>query len=152
MAIIMTNQQWDGFVLCACFGILIVNEVMRERQSEAASQRPLYAGALCLGVLLFVPQFAGDLFGLGYGLWSKEAARSDVDAGEAVAAEQLVGLARAGPRGPPSWSSRTIRRAGCASSSSGTTVVTNAPVRPSGAPLLRGRNDLRAPVADERRR
>ncbi|HUK43183.1 MAG TPA: hypothetical protein VLW48_01945 [Candidatus Bathyarchaeia archaeon] len=79
LAIIMTNQQWDGFVLCACFGILIANELMREQQQEPAAKRPLYAGALCLAALLFVPQFAGDLFGLGYGLWSKEGARSEVD-------------------------------------------------------------------------
>ena len=79
MAIIMTNQQWDGFVLCASFGILIANEIMREQQQEPASQRPLYAGAICLAALLFVPQFAGDLCGLAYGLWSKQAARSDTD-------------------------------------------------------------------------
>ena len=77
-ALIMTNQQWDGFPLCACFGILVVNDIMHDQQarlaSEASSYRPLYAGALCLGALLFVPQFASDLTGLGYGLWSKETA------------------------------------------------------------------------------
>jgi len=94
MALLITNQQWDGFVLCACFGILIGNDLMREQQSEAPprlanrarvgdagfpSQGPLYAGALCLAALLFVPQFTSDLFGLAYGLWAKHAARSDVD-------------------------------------------------------------------------
>lgn len=77
-ALILTNQQWDGFPLCACFGILIVNDIMQDQHarvaSEASSYRPLYAGALCLGALLFVPQFASDLTGLAYGLWSKQTA------------------------------------------------------------------------------
>jgi len=84
-AIIMGNQQWDGFPLCAAFGIVIVNDIMREQQSrlaaEGPSYRPLYAGALCLGALLFVPQFTSDLVGLGYGVWAKETAR---DATEVV--------------------------------------------------------------------
>jgi len=83
LAIMTTNQQWDGFPLCACFGIVVVNDILREQQTRLAtdgpSYRPLYAGALCLGALLFVPQFAGDLFGLGYGVWAKETARGDVD-------------------------------------------------------------------------
>lgn len=78
LALIMTNQQWDAFPLCAAFGILMVNEIMREQQArlagEGSSYRPLYAGALCLGALLFVPLFTSDLFGLGYGLLSKETA------------------------------------------------------------------------------
>jgi hypothetical protein len=82
-AIMTTNQQWDGFPLCACFGIVVVNDIMRAQQAQLAiegpSYRPLYAGALCLGALLFVPQFVGDLFGLGYGVWAKETARGDVD-------------------------------------------------------------------------
>src|SRR5579871_4880886 len=82
-AIMTTNQQWDGFPLCACFGIVVISDILREQQTQLASDgpsyRPLYAGALCLGALLFVPQFAGDLFGLGYGVWAKQAARNDVD-------------------------------------------------------------------------
>jgi len=83
MALLVTNQQWDGFPLCAFFAIVIVNDIMQDEQrrlaTEAASYRPLYAGALCLGALLFVPQFASDLFGLAYGLWSKETASSATD-------------------------------------------------------------------------
>lgn len=83
LGLMMTNQQWDGFPLCAAFGILIINEIMQDQQAQpandTASSRPLYAGALCLGALLFVPQFAGDLFGLAYGVWSKETAPGSED-------------------------------------------------------------------------
>jgi hypothetical protein len=82
-ALLMTNQQWDGFPLCSAFGIIVVNYIMQEQQARLAEEgpayRPLYAGALCLGALLFVPQFASDLVGLGYGVWAKQAAKSDVE-------------------------------------------------------------------------
>ena len=78
LALMITNQQWEGFPLSAAFAILLSSDILRDQQAQLAAQassyRPLYAGALCLGVLLFVPQFAGDLFGLAYGVWSKETA------------------------------------------------------------------------------
>jgi len=83
MALLVTNQQWDGFPLCAFFAIVIVNEILRDQETrlaaEGSSYRPLYAGALCLGALLFIPQFASDLFGLAYGLWAKETASRATD-------------------------------------------------------------------------
>ncbi len=82
-ALLMTNQQWDGFPLCSAFAIVIASDIMREQQTrvaeEGSSYRPLYAGALCLGALLFVPQFTSDLVGLGYGVWAKQSAKSDVE-------------------------------------------------------------------------
>ncbi len=81
--LLMTNQQWDAFPLCSAFGIMIASDIMREQQTlleeEGPSYRPLYAGALCLGALLFVPQFTSDLVGLGYGVWAKQAAKSDAE-------------------------------------------------------------------------
>ncbi len=71
-----TNAQLDGLPLCAVFAILIVNEIAQDQQSlptaEASFYRPLYVGALFLGVLLFLPQFTSDLAGLAYGAWAKE--------------------------------------------------------------------------------
>ena len=70
-----SNAQTGGLPLCAIFGILIVNEITEEGQSTPASEsrlrRPLYAGALFLGALLFVPQFTGDVASLACGVWEK---------------------------------------------------------------------------------
>ena len=74
--LILTNAQWDAFPLCAVFAIVIVNDLMQDQQTQRAADasriRPLYGGALCLGILLFVPQFTSDITGLVYGLWAKE--------------------------------------------------------------------------------
>ncbi len=76
IGLMSTNAQWDGFPLCAVFAILIVSELTKDQQSLAAtpapSNLPLYAGALFLGTLLFLPQFTSDLAGLAYGAWEKE--------------------------------------------------------------------------------
>jgi hypothetical protein len=74
--LMVTNAQSDGFPVCAIFAILVVSEITEDQQAlpaaEACSCRPLYAAVLCLGALLFVPQFTGDLLGLAYGAWRKE--------------------------------------------------------------------------------
>jgi len=71
-----TNAQVDGFPLCAVFAILVVSEITGDQQALPAAQarpyRPLYSAVLCLGALLFVPQFTGDVAGLAYGAWRKE--------------------------------------------------------------------------------
>jgi hypothetical protein len=76
IGLLSTNAQFDGFPLCAVFAIMVLNEVTQDQQaltaSEAYSGRPLYAGVLLLGALLFVPQFTSDLAGLAYGAWKKE--------------------------------------------------------------------------------
>jgi hypothetical protein len=76
IGLMSTNAQWDGFPLCAVFAILIVSELTKDQQSLPATQtsydRPLYAGALFLGTLLFLPQFTSDLAGLAYGAWEKQ--------------------------------------------------------------------------------
>ncbi len=75
IGLMSTNFQWDGFPLCAVFGILIVNEIMQDMQTLPAKGVPslprLYAGTLFLGALLFVPQFTSDIAGLAYGAWLK---------------------------------------------------------------------------------
>jgi hypothetical protein len=73
--LIATNAQTDGFPLCAVFALLVANEITLDQQSLPAAEarvcRPSYAAVLCLGALLFVPQFAEDLVGLAYGAWRK---------------------------------------------------------------------------------
>lgn len=76
IGLLSTNMQSDGFPVCAVFAILVVNEITEDQQklpaTEARSHRPLYAAVLCLGALLFIPQFTSDLTGLVYGAWRKE--------------------------------------------------------------------------------
>ncbi len=76
IGIMSTNAQTDGFPLCAVFAILVLNEITQDQQirpaQEARPCRPLYAGVLCLGALLFIPQFTSDVAGIVYGLWKKE--------------------------------------------------------------------------------
>ena len=76
IGLIRSNAQSDGFLVCAVFAILVVNEVTRDQQglptAEAHSYRPAYAAVLALGALLFIPQLASDLVGLAYGAWQKE--------------------------------------------------------------------------------
>jgi len=78
MGLLLTNAQWDVFPICALFAMLMMNELMQDERTRpatgASTRRPAYAGALCLGALLFVPMFTSDLAGLVYGLWSKETA------------------------------------------------------------------------------
>ena len=76
MSLILTNAQGGAFPLCAVFGILIGNDLMRHwqalPQAGAHGSRALLAEVLCLAALLFVPLFVSDLVGLAYGLWDKE--------------------------------------------------------------------------------
>jgi hypothetical protein len=76
IGLMSTNAQFDAFPLCAVFAIMVLNEITQDQQAlkaaEASSGRPLYAGVLFLGALLFVPQFTSDLVGLAYGAWKKE--------------------------------------------------------------------------------
>ena len=76
IGILSTNAQSDGFPLCAVFAILVLNEIAEDQQTlpatEARSYRPYYVAVLCLGALLFIPQFTSDLAGLVYGVWKKE--------------------------------------------------------------------------------
>ncbi len=76
VGLILSNKQGDGFVLCAVFAILIVNEITEHLKTlpsaEARSAFPAYVAVLFLGALVFLPQFASDLAGLTYGCWQKE--------------------------------------------------------------------------------
>ena len=76
VVLMSTNSQLGGFPLCATFAIVIISEIAQDQHSlptaEASFHRPLYVGALFLGVLLFLPQFTSDLAGLGHGAWAKE--------------------------------------------------------------------------------
>ena len=76
--IMSSNAQTAGLPLCAVFGILMVSEVTEDYQStperELSSRGPLYAGALFLGALLFVPQFTSDLASLAFGVRAKRRA------------------------------------------------------------------------------
>ncbi|MGA2039076.1 MAG: hypothetical protein ABSH42_07355 [Bryobacteraceae bacterium] len=75
ISIISSNQQSGSFPVCAVFAILMLSEVTEDQQAllpaEGHSLRPNYGAVLCLGALLFVPQFTGDLAGLAYGTWKK---------------------------------------------------------------------------------
>ena len=76
VALLLSNAQLGDFPVCAIFAILLVNEVTEDQQSlpapQAHSYRPSYAAVLCLGALLFLPQFTSDLAGLAYGVREKE--------------------------------------------------------------------------------
>ncbi|HEY1220578.1 MAG: hypothetical protein ABSE42_08335 [Bryobacteraceae bacterium] len=76
IGLLLSNAQLDAFPVCAVFAILVLSEITEDQQAlplaEETSFRPHYAAVLCLGALLFVPQFTADLAGLGYGVWKKE--------------------------------------------------------------------------------
>ena len=76
VGLMSTNSQLGGFPLCAVFAILMAHEIAQDQRSLPPAQapvgRPCCAGALFLGVLLFLPQFASDLAGLFYGAWEKQ--------------------------------------------------------------------------------
>jgi hypothetical protein len=76
VALIRSNAQADGFLVCAMLGILVVNEVTEDQKALPATvvhnYRPAYAAVLALGALLFIPHLLSDLAGLAYGLWQKE--------------------------------------------------------------------------------
>lgn len=75
IALLSTNTQKDSLPVLAIFAILIIDETLRSRGTAPdRASRPwqlYYAAALCLGATLFVPQFASDLTGLGYGALRK---------------------------------------------------------------------------------
>lgn len=75
VGLISTNQQMDGFPLCAVFALLAMSAATREQQAaisgEGRSYRHSYAIVLCFGAVLFIPFFAGDLAALSYGAWKK---------------------------------------------------------------------------------
>jgi len=76
IGLMSSNAQRDAFPLCAIFAILMLSEITEDQQAvasaEASSATPRYVAVLCLAALLFLPQFAGDLAGLGYAAWKKE--------------------------------------------------------------------------------
>jgi hypothetical protein len=74
IALMSSNQQSDGFPICAVFAIMVLSKLMEVRQAIPVQQEPSrrwYAAALCLGPLLCAPLFVSDLAGIGYGLWNK---------------------------------------------------------------------------------
>ena len=75
VAVLSANSQNAGLPLLALTAILIVNEMVMRRQAlPGASERSCrlyYAAAFALGAVLFVPQFASDVAGLGYGALRK---------------------------------------------------------------------------------
>jgi hypothetical protein len=81
VGLMSTNAQGYSFPLCAIFAILMVNEIAKYQPPPLVARRffyrPLYLGALLLAALLVVPQFARDVVGLGYGLWSKHKVSGD---------------------------------------------------------------------------
>lgn len=82
VGLLSTNGQARGFPVCAVFAILMLNEIAKNQQSLPAAQRRSYplliAAVLGLAALLVVPQFASDMAGLGYGLWSKHKVSNDL--------------------------------------------------------------------------
>ncbi len=76
VSLIRSNAQVDGFLVCAMFAILLLNEITEDQMSlpklAALTERPTYAAAMALGALLLVPQLVSDLAGLTFGLWQKE--------------------------------------------------------------------------------
>jgi hypothetical protein len=81
VGLLSTNGQASDFPLCAVFAILMLNEVAQNRQSPPLAKRRSYlrlmAAVLGLAAWLTVPQFASDMAGLGYGLWSKHKVSND---------------------------------------------------------------------------
>ena len=75
MGLLSGNGQSDGLPLCAIFGVLAMNAAARDQEglepAEARPLRPAYGAVLCLGALIFLPQFVSDLSGIGYGFWKK---------------------------------------------------------------------------------
>ncbi len=75
IGLLSSNTQPGSFPLCAVFAILIFDELVRDLQTLPASQaslrRPAYFGALCLAVVLFLPQLSSDVTGLACGAWLK---------------------------------------------------------------------------------
>lgn len=75
VATIRSNAQDGGFVICAIFAILMIDAITQEQKrlplAQFQAKVPAFAGVVFLGALLFVPQFASDLMGLGFGAWEK---------------------------------------------------------------------------------
>jgi hypothetical protein len=75
IGILSSNAQPDVLPVCAMFAILVVSEITGQQQKlteeEARPYRAYYAAVLCLGALMFIPQFTSDLEGVGYGAWKK---------------------------------------------------------------------------------
>ncbi len=82
VGLMSTNAQGFSFPVCAIFAILMVNEIAKYQPPLLVAKpfyyRPLYTGTLLLAALLVVPQFARDVVGLGYGLWSKHKVSRDM--------------------------------------------------------------------------
>jgi hypothetical protein len=81
VGLLSTNGQAHGFPVSAVFAILMLNEIAKNQQSLPLARRRsdtlLMAAVLGLAALLLVPQFASDMAGLGYGLWSKHKVSND---------------------------------------------------------------------------
>ncbi|MGB9458364.1 MAG: hypothetical protein WCB12_20115 [Bryobacteraceae bacterium] len=75
IGLMSTNAQSDVFPVCAVFAMVMLSEISEDQQAlpfaEGRYFRPHYAAVLCLGALLFVPEFTADMVGLSYGVWKK---------------------------------------------------------------------------------
>ncbi|MGO9009989.1 MAG: hypothetical protein ACLQPN_07790 [Bryobacteraceae bacterium] len=75
IGLMSTNAQSDVFPICAVFAVVMLSEITEDQQAlppvEGRYFRPHYAAVLCLGALLFVPEFTADMVGLSYGVWKK---------------------------------------------------------------------------------
>lgn len=78
VAVIRSNAQNDGFIICAIFAILMIDAITQEQKrlpwAQFRAKMPAFAGVVFLGALFFIPQFASDLMGLGFAAWEKERA------------------------------------------------------------------------------
>jgi hypothetical protein len=78
VAVIRSNAQNDGFIICAIFAILMIDAITQEQKrlplAQFRAKMPAFAGVVFLGALLFIPQFASDLMGLAFAAWEKERA------------------------------------------------------------------------------
>ena len=75
VAVIRSNAQNDGFIICAIFAILMIDAIAQKQKrlplAQFQAKIPAFAGVLFLGALLFIPQFASDLMGLAFATWEK---------------------------------------------------------------------------------
>ncbi|HEY9140228.1 MAG TPA: hypothetical protein VIN93_05015 [Bryobacteraceae bacterium] len=75
IGLMSSNAQSDAFPVCAVFAVVMLSEITEDQQAlplaEGRYFRPHYAAVLCLGALLFVPEFTADTVGLSYGVWKK---------------------------------------------------------------------------------
>jgi hypothetical protein len=71
IGVMFGNQQHGGFPLTAAFAVLIMSELVSAPGPPISFPSHTVA-AICLGAVMFLPQFTSDLAGLVYGAWQKE--------------------------------------------------------------------------------